>query len=187
MDTQLFNLQRKVDRYKEVVRNTEIYRQAWKEKLRDEIVNQLKNLIEEIGLDAKIETRGDMENLEAVVLSLGDVRSGLYQLVGKDIHRDFLKHNGSLIYQQLFNGKVIVLVNYPFIENYGEPRPPKTVGIYRPEELLAPYFVRHLEDLLQEVTTWEDYDDDEPTKRIGFNLNFGAKGEPALSGETDNK
>ena len=69
-----------------------------------------------------------------------------------------------------------MLLNYPFIENYGKPRPPKTIAIYRPEELREPYFIRHMEEFMQEVTNWEDYDDDEPNQRIGFQLNFGADG-----------
>ncbi|MCB0563296.1 MAG: hypothetical protein KDD01_02845, partial [Phaeodactylibacter sp.] len=57
-----------------------------------------------------------------------------------------------------------------------QPRPPKTIAIYRPEELKEPYFVRHMEDLIQEITNWEDYDDDEPNKKIGFQLNFNPDG-----------
>jgi hypothetical protein len=83
-----------------------------------------------------------------------------------------IKHNGSLVYQQLFNGKIIVIIQYPFIENYGEPRPPKTVAIYRPEELSEPFLIRHLEEFIQEITDWEDFDDDEPNKKIGFSMNF---------------
>ncbi|MEO1438261.1 MAG: hypothetical protein AAFV80_22155, partial [Bacteroidota bacterium] len=118
----------------------------------------------------------DLENLEAVVLSLGDIKSGMSKKVNNSISRDLIKHNGSLIYQQLFNGKVIVLINYPAIENYGQPRPPKTIGIYRPEEIQPPFFIRHLEEFMREVTNWEDYDDDEPHKKIGFNLNFEKTG-----------
>jgi len=78
---------------------------------------------------------------------------------------------------QLFNGKVIVIINYPFIEGYGQPQPPKTVAIYRPEELKEPFFVRHLEEFITEVYNWEDYDDDEKpgaerNQKIGFKLNF---------------
>ena len=102
-----------------------------------------------------------------------------------------VKQNGSLIYQQLFNGKVIVLISYPYIENYGEPRPPKTIAIYRPEELREPFFIRHMEEFLSELTTWEDYDDDEPIQRIGFHPNFTPNPEEArpspLSGEKDPK
>ena len=112
------------------------------------------------------------ENLEAVVLSLGDIKSGIYESINEEVNRHFIKHNGSLIYQQLFNGKVIVLIQYPMIENYGKPKPPKTIAIYRPDEIKEPYIVRHMETLISEVTNWEDYDDDEPSQKIGFHLNF---------------
>lgn len=172
MDSQFFNLQRKVERYKEVLKNTELYRAAWKDNLKETIRTTLHKLIASTGLEATLEERLQFENLEAIVLSLGNVKSGMYQQVSEDIQRHMIKHNGSLVYQQLFNGKIIVLINYPSIENYGQPRPPKTVAIYRPEELTEPFCIRHLEEFLTEVTNWEDYDDDEPHKRIGFNLNF---------------
>lgn len=185
MDNQYYNLKRKVDHYKEIKENTLIYRKHWREGLRDTIVATLEKICKDVGLEAKIEVRTELENLEAVVLSLGDVKSGLFQVLGEDLQRDLIKHNGSLIYQQLFNGKVIVLINYPFIENYGQPRPPKTIAIYRPEELHTPFFIRHVEDMLQEVSAWEDYDDDEPTARIGFNLNYagGKQEKPAIEPE----
>ncbi len=175
-DTEIFNLQRKVDQYKEVLQNTEKYREEWKTGLREKIKSILQHLVTATKLDAEVVTREEIENLGAVVLTLGTSKSGMFQKVNEDIRRDLIKHNGSLVYQQLFNGKIIVLINYPFIENYGQPRPPKTIAIYRPEELKEPYFVRHLEDLIQEITNWEDYDDDEPNKRIGFQLNFNPDG-----------
>ncbi len=174
MNTDYNNLARKVGHYTEVLTNTRAYRDVWKTSLRDFIVEQLNTAIEETKLDAKVELRSEMENLEAILFSLGQVKSGMYQELNDSIKRHLIKHNGSLIYQQLFNGKVIVLINYPYIENYGEPRPPKTIGIYRPEELKAPFFIRHLEEFITEITTWEDYDDDEPTKKIGYQINFGA-------------
>lgn len=182
---QLFNLKRKVNQYKEVLTNTEAYRQQWKESLKDRIESFLQQLADQSELNAQIETRSDIENLEAVVLSLGEVKSGLFERVNDSIQRDLLKHNGSLVYQQLFNGKVIVLINYPFIENYGQPRAPKTLAIYRPGELQDPYFIRHLEEFITEITNWEDYDDDEPNKRIGFDLNFGQPNR--IQGEADDQ
>ncbi len=176
METELFNLQRKVRQYEEVLQNTQEYRKSWHEHTRNDIQKTLQRMIEHTGLKATVELRSDIENLEAIVLSLGQAKSGMYQKVSDDVQRHLIKHNGSLVYQQLFNGKIIVLLNYPFIENYGKPRPPKTIAIYRPEELREPYFIRHMEEFVQEVTNWEDYDDDEPNKRIGFQLNFGANG-----------
>lgn len=173
MNQDMNNLKKRVDQYKNIVSNTRAYRQVWIDSLKDRIVKSLEQMVQETGLEATIEIRSDLENLEAIVLSLGSVKSGMYQVVSNDIKRHMIKHNGSLIYQQLFNGKVIVLINYPSIEGYGQPRPPKNVAIYRPEEMQDPYLVRHMEEFIKEVTIWEDYDDDEPTQRIGFQMNFG--------------
>jgi len=172
MNVQLMGLKKKVAQYHDILQNTKDYRATWKDSLCQEIIDHLDTMVEATGLKAEVENRSDMENLEAVVLSLGETKSGMYQQVGTDIERHLIKHNGSLIYQQLFNGKVIVLINYPYIENYGQPRPPKTIAIYRPEELHEAFFIRHMEEFITEITNWEDYDDDEPNKRIGFNLNF---------------
>ena len=53
-----------------------------------------------------------------------------------------------------------------------EPRPPKTLAIYRPDEIKTPFILRHVETLITEITAWEDYDDEETVMpaRIGFNI-----------------
>lgn len=169
---ELYNLKKKVARYKEIIQNIREYREIWKTSLRDNIAQKLNYMVEQSELEADIEIRTEMENLEAVVLNLGDVKSGMYTQVNEEIKRHLIKHKGALIYQQLFNGKIIVLIQYPYIENYGQPKQPKTIAIYRPEELQDPYIIRHIEQFIQEISTWEDFDDDEPNNRIGFNLNF---------------
>jgi len=172
MKEDLFNLSRKVVQYKGLLEQTNEYRKAWNEELKERLIKFLENAIKEVDLTATIEVRNNLQNMEAIVLDLGQVKSGLYQKVNPEVERHLIKHNGSLVYQQLFNGKIIVMIQYPYIENYGEPKPPKTVAIYRPEELKDPYCVRHMEQLIQDVSDWEDYDDDEPNKKIGFELNF---------------
>lgn len=177
MNREYNNLKKKVTNYQEVLANTRAYRQVWKEELKDKIVAQLKTISKEVALGAEIEVKSDLENLEAIVFSLGAVKSGMYQELNDSIKRHMIKHNGSLIYQQLFNGKIVVIINYPYIENYGQPTPPKTIGIYRPEELKEPFFIRHLEEFITEIYHWEDYDDDEVpgaerNQKIGFKLNF---------------
>lgn len=166
------NLKKRIQKYNEIVANTRAYREAWKQGLKQEIINVLQEVIDNTELEAKIETKEHLENLEAIELSLGHVKSGLFESINDKLKKHLIKHNGSLIYQQLFNGKIIVLIYYPSIEGYGQPRPPKTIAIYRPEELKQPYVIRHLEEFIKDVSDWEDYDDDEPSKKIGFKLNF---------------
>ena len=168
------NLKRKVQQYKEVLDNTINYRKAWKDDLKEDIIDQLKGLSAASGLDTTVEVKESLENLEAIVLSLGEMKSGIYEKLNKEVQRHLIKHNGSLVYQQLFNGKIMVMISFPMIEGYGQPRPPKQVAIYRPEEIKPPFVLRHLEEFLREVINWEDYDDDDvpDQQRIGFNLNM---------------
>jgi hypothetical protein len=164
----------RVKQYQSILENTRQYREQWQQELRQAITDGLNEAIEKTGLSAKVELRSDVKNLEAIVFSLGAGSSGLGEPVVAGIHRDLIKQNGSLVYQQLFNGKILVLINYPFIEKYGQPQAPKTIAIYRPDELKEPFLMRHLETFVSEVTNWEDYDDDqpEPNQRIGFKFNF---------------
>ena len=168
------NFQRKVEHYQEVLKNAEHYREYWNKTLKNDLLNVLQKAVELAKLACTVEERSEIQNLGAIVLSLGVSRSGLGEPVGNGLHRELIKQNGSLVYQQLFNGKVLVLINLPYIEKYGEPLPPKTLAIYRPEELKEPYIIRHLESFMSEITAWEDYDDDRPdeNQRIGFKLNF---------------
>lgn len=176
---ELFNLKRRVAQYQEVLQNTENYRAAWHAHLRDFIKTELEQIAAAVGLKCEIKVHSPMENLEAVMLTLGSVESGLSQRIADtELQRPLIKSNGALIYQQLFNGKILIMLQYPAIEGYGEPRPPRQLAIYRPEELTQPFLVRHFEDLIREVTLWEDYDDDEPSdQRIGFKMNFEGSGQ----------
>jgi len=170
----LSGLKRKVQQYKDILANTEAYRNTWNTSFRAEIVKMLETMIAETGLDATVEVKSDLVNLESIVCSLGEGKSGIFAKVNENLNRPLIKHSGSLVYQQLFNGKIIVLLSFPMIENYGQPQPPKQIAIYRPEELKEPFFVRHMEEFVKEVTKWEDYDDDDPqpTQRIGFRMDM---------------
>ncbi len=171
MDANYFALHRKVQEYKTILANTDKFREEWKTSLRDRIAKTLKEIIKIVDIDAFVEVQTPVVNLEAVVLSLGVEKSGLAQRIDSHLRRDFIKQRGALVYQQLFNGKIIVLIQYPFIENYGQPHEPKTIAIYRPEELCLDFFIRHVEQFMTEIIQWEDFDDDQPAKQIGFQIN----------------
>lgn len=173
-ETDYSGLKARVIRYKETLLNTAKYRLAWQNELREAIQQQLNSAVEAAEIPGKVELRSEIGNLEAIVLTLGVASSGLGEPMGDGLRRDLIKQNGTLVYQQLFNGKILVLIQYPYIEKYGEQLPPKTLAIYRPEEIKAPYILRHVEEFITEVARWEDYDDDSDTvQRIGFKANGG--------------
>jgi len=155
------SLQTKVDTYRGIVENTKNYRKDWDESLKDMIIKNLEEINEKSGLGAKIEIQDNMQNLEVLLFTLGQEISGIAERIDNtDVTRAMIKHNGALVYQQLFNGKVMVMISYPYIENYGQPKPPRMIEILRPEEFKPPYIIRHVEEFLKDVIDWEDYDDD---------------------------
>ena len=162
-------LQRKVNDYQNIRSNTRTYRQAWRDGLKQTIIDQLTAMKDGVGLGGKILTPDKVGNAEAVVLSMGKEASGIFARVDEDTNKPLIKDFGSLVYQQLYNGKVQVLVFLPFIEGVIQPQPPKILGIYRPEELKVAYLERHMEEFVRLLTEWEDFDDDAPTQ-IGFHV-----------------
>lgn len=162
------SLKQQVEKYREVLQNTISYRQAWNAELKVSVKQTLEKIIRETGLKAEVIEKNEFENLEAVALTLGQADSGIYELLELGAKRSFVKDLGLLVFQQLYNGKIIVMVNYPSIDTYGEPNPPKTLAIYRPEELSEGVIINCVEDFLTEILTWEDIDDTETGNRIGF-------------------
>lgn len=167
------NLKSKVNRLNTVLQNTHDYRIAWAEGLRDKIEHTIKQIAQEVGLELDFERRDQIHNLEALVIGMGKRNSGIAEKLEHDLVRPFIRHGAVLVYQQLFNGKILVMINHPFIEGYGEPRPPRNIAIYRPSEISEATLIKHMDLFISDIIQWEDYDDDDvETKRIGFNMSY---------------
>lgn len=162
-------LREKVNAYKQVLTNTQNYRQEWKDKTRRFIKSTLQEIVQQTELKASVTEKSNIENLEAVILDLGRSSSGIAEnFENTDVKRIMVKNNGSLIYQQLFNGKIMVMLARPHIEGYGEPKSPKSIQIIRPDEVAEQAIFRHVKDLLDDITQWEDYDDEDPKTKVPF-------------------
>lgn len=169
MNINIALLREKVNAYKQVLANTRNYRQEWKDKTKQLIKNIMQDIIQQTELKASVVEKNNIENLEAMILDLGRSSSGIAEnFENTDVKRIMVKNNGSLIYQQLFNGKIMVMLVRPHIEGYGEPKSPKSLQIIRPDEVTEQTIFRHVKDLLDDITEWEDYDDEDPKTKVPF-------------------
>ena len=162
-------LKEKVYKYKQVLENTQNYRQEWKHKTKQFIIDTLRDIVQQTALKASVTDKNSIENLEAIILNLGRSSSGIVEnLDNTDVKRIMVKNNGSLIYQQLFNGKIMVMLASPYIEGYGDPKATVSLAILRPAEVSAAAVYKHVKELLDDITEWEDYDDDDPGGKQPF-------------------
>ena len=174
MDTS--NLKRKVKKLNKVMGNTDAYRKVWEDSYKKMIMDTLQSFIDETDLHAEVVVNDRFEGLEAISLALQTRDSGIYERITDDTKRALIRNGGVLTYHQLFNGKIGILIGYPFIEGIGQPKMPMTVEIVRPEELKEINILRQAEQFIDEVTEWEDFDDDKHSvQKIGFNHIPGVK------------
>ncbi len=163
-------LKKKINDFNEVMKNTSNYRKIWDNELRDLIVTNLESFVAESEVKADVDVHDQYSGLEAVALIMGIEDSGIYERLDGDLKKNLIRSNGSLLFQQLFNGKISIWINYPFIEGIGEPKPPMMLEIVRPAELKEINILRYFERFIDEITAWEDFDDDKtPIQSIGFN------------------
>lgn len=170
MALDLEQLKARSTEYKNILKNTKNYRKEWNKTVRPLIEKTLEEMLDITKIVGQLIVNEQIQNLESIVLDLGKTASGITQTMeDTDIKRMMVKSNGTLIYQQLFNGKIMVMTVSPFIEGYAEPKPPRPLEILRPHELTDAVIVKHMEKFLQEITMWEDYDDDVPSAKEAFN------------------
>lgn len=175
MATDFSALSTKVAKYHQILQNTKSYRKAWDDSIKVRIRDFIRTFIDETDIAGDIEVRKDLRNLESILFTLGVEPSGIYEPVSDQFRKQLYKSNGMLVFQQLYNGKIIIMIAFPHIEEVAKPKQPKTLEIIRPEELTDEFMLRYLDSFLTEIIEWEDYDDDMP-QTIGFNKSFQENG-----------
>lgn len=169
-------LKSKVKKLNKVMRNTDTYRKVWEDSYKKMIMDTLQSFIDETEIHGEVILNDRFEGLEAISLALQTRDSGIYDRITDDTKRALIRNGGVLTYHQLFNGKIGILIGYPFIEGIGQPKMPMTLEIVRPEELKEVNILRQAEQFIDEVTEWEDFDDDKQSvQKIGFNHIPGVK------------
>ncbi len=164
--TKLLTNVKKLDK---VLQNTQDYRTQWETSHKNMITLTLEQLITDAGIQGEVVINDNYEGLEAISLALQTKDSGIYERISDKTKRALIRNGGVLTYHQLFNGKIGILIGYPYIEGIGQPKMPKTIEIVRPEELKEIHVLRHVEMFMDEIAEWEDFDDDkDATHTIGF-------------------
>jgi len=176
MDTS--KLKSKVAQLESVMKNTHDYREAWETSHKEMIMSTLEKLIEETHINGEVILNDHFGGLEAISLALETRDSGIYERITDHTSKALIRNGGVLTYHQLFNGKIGILIGYPYIEGIGQPKMPKTLEIVRPEELKEINILRQVEIFIDEITEWEDFDDDKQSvHKIGFHHVPGVKTE----------
>ena len=166
-------IKERASKYTSILQQVLDYRAAWGKSLKKFIRKQSETILNEAGINAQIEIEERFENLESITISLGKSISGIAENVDGITKRTIIKDKGSLIFSQLFNGKVQAWMTYPLIEGLMQPKPPLMIGIYAPPEFNEDLVLSTFDEFFKQLIEWENYDDDQPGQqinRIGFGV-----------------
>ena len=94
-----------------------------------------------------------VRNFDTVCLGFGPVPTNI--VIHKAAIKGLVKMGGYLFYSQVFNGKVLVGVSYPYVEELQDPTPNKGFAILDPEEVTKEKIFEHVEHFLKELTEVE--------------------------------
>jgi hypothetical protein len=165
----------RAQKYTSILKQVLDYREVWDLSLKAFINSVAETILTQTGVSAQIEVEERFENLESITISLGKTVSGIAENVDDITKRNIIKDKGSLIYSQLFNGKIQAWMTYPVIEGLMQAKQPKMLGIYGPPEFNEDLILDNFDEFFKELIEWENYDDDQPgqsttVNRIGFGL-----------------
>jgi len=167
-------IKQRADKYQTILQQVMDYRDSWGSTLKEFIRSNSASILEHTGVGAQIEIEERFENLESITISLGKSISGIAENVDGLTKRTIIKDKGSLVYSQLFNGKVQAWMTYPIIEGLMQPKQPKMIGIYGPPEFNEDLILSNFDEFFKELIEWENYDDDQPGQEIN-RIGFGAR------------
>jgi hypothetical protein len=139
-------------------------RKFWNAQTNQLILGTFKGVAQSVpNLDWEVRKVDAMENLDILMLGFKNESSGIVGQI-QGVLKFFAKVSGKLIYSQVYNGEVYVLIDYPHVEHHVERQQPKFIGKFRPDEITVDLVLDHINEFLEEMLGWESG----TRKLIGF-------------------
>ncbi|WP_020599426.1 hypothetical protein [Spirosoma panaciterrae] len=164
---ELNSIKTKATELVELKARIELYRKEWQEVAKPLLIKTLSSVAEEVKIGWIIQTVTAIKNLENVNIQFLSQPSG----IRKDdninhSHRHYSKEGASLMFAQTVNGEILVVVTYPFIEEWIAEKEPETIAFVSPNQITENFILAQVERFLDEMIKWEK--SDSVQSRIGF-------------------
>ena len=130
----------------------------WTHTTRDRIRLLLEAIKGQSGLpDLSIQVIAGNTNGEGVNIGFKPANSGIVESAGQQT-KALTKHGGRLCFSQGYNGKVFVIILYPYVEDRVGQLENKVIGHHDPREIDENFVVSAFEQFMAEMTAWESSD-----------------------------
>jgi hypothetical protein len=152
------------DKYVDSLTKTTERRELWKTETKEKIYEILILVENSFKFQWHVQRIEVIENYQTINISFNSMGSGLIETTydektNKPIKRkSFIKHGGYLAYCQSFNGKINVVIGFPYIEEWVDQMDLKVIATLEPSQITETIITEHLICFLQSMSEWEGKD-----------------------------
>lgn len=151
----------KVALYQQALADIQVKRALWTSTTKSLIYAVLKKVKRVEKLAWKVEKYEESNFLEAISLNFEDMPSGIMIEVAiegqpdKTIQQEATKYGGSLAFSQTYNGDILIIILYPYIDGEMAERVSSVLERVAPELINEKFVLEQVAFFLEQMTQWE--------------------------------
>jgi hypothetical protein len=154
------------DKYYESLINIGSRREVWGNEIENLLITTLKSVKAEIKIGLQIQNVKQVNNYSSIIFCLNNTPSGLFKPLGASSVENYIKIGGALVFAQSYNGKINIIVRFPYIENFLSEMDVKVIKTISPELITENLIKEMVAEFFDYMTLWED--ENLHSARIGY-------------------
>lgn len=152
------------DKYVDSLTKTTERRELWKTETKEKIFEVLSLVEKTFKFQWHVQRIEVIDNYQTINICCNDRASGLIETIYEENtnnlikRKSFIKHGGYLAYCQSYNGKINVVIGFPYIDEWVEQMNSKVIATLEPSQITETLITDQVIYFLQSLSEWEGKD-----------------------------
>lgn len=158
------------EKYTYILKKVNERRELWTNETKAKIIDTLTLVKDTFKFDWQVQRLEGTQNYQAINICFNQKSSGIVDIkidehTGKQKGFEaYTKHGGYLAFCQSYNGKINVIIGFPYIDEWVSQMDVKVIDNIEPEQATEELISKYVVKFLETMTEWEGKDRD----TIGF-------------------
>jgi len=152
------------DKYIDIVRKVNVRREFWTNETKIKIIDSLTLVKDSFNFDWQVQSLEQSRNYQTINICFNSKRSGIADIKIDEFtnkekgYKAYTKHDGYLAFCQSYNGKINLIIGFPFIDELISQMVAKVIDTIVPENLTEELISKYVITFLDTMIEWEGKD-----------------------------
>lgn len=156
-------LQEAFDKYVSTLTKTSERRKLWTGETKNKIIETLTTIQNNFKMGWRVQKIEQAENYQTINIHIDQQNSGIVETKvdyekNRTSRKAFTKYGGYLAFCQSYNGKINVIIGFPYIEEWVSQMEAKVIATIEPSEMTEEVITNHVIKFLETMEDWEGKD-----------------------------